>query len=263
MTEPVRGTNGSSDSTQDDGEALKDAGVHEEILLNDEVSVQVGDAVMEPEPVPTPMPVGYRAGMWGSGPGDVSGFGGILHPVIRHRRSGRPYGGWFDLVVARLSQQVPYLRVEANTEHSQLTLYIPKDRLLDVVRAARDQADLRFETCTSVCGIHYPEETGAELHVIYALLSMTHNRRILLEVTTSADDPVIDSITSVYPHADWHERETWDMYGVIFAGHPHLTRILMPDDWEGHPGLKDYPLGGVPVQFKGAEVPPPHERRSY
>ena len=71
------------------------------------------------------------------------------------------------------------------------------------------------------------------------------------------------SVTSVYPTADWQERETYDMFGVIFDGHPNLTRILMPDDWEGHPQRKDYPLGGVPVEYKGAEIPPPDQRRSY
>ena len=195
-------------------------------------------------------------------PADVSGFDRIARPVARHRRSAKPYGGWYDQVVARLHSQVAYLPDEADTEFGQLTLYVPKDRLIEVVRAARDDDELRFETCTSVSAVHYPDETGEEFHVVYSLLSMTHNRRILLEVTTSAAEPVIDSVTGVYPHADWHEREAWDMFGIIFTGHPGLTRILMPDDWDGHPLRKDYPLGGVPIEFKGAKVPPPHERRS-
>ena len=62
---------------------------------------------------------------------------------------------------------------------------------------------------------------------------------------------------------DWHERETWDFFGIEFDGHPALTRILMPDDWPGHPQRKDYPLGGIPVEYKGAEIPPPDQRRSY
>jgi NADH-quinone oxidoreductase subunit C len=72
-----------------------------------------------------------------------------------------------------------------------------------------------------------------------------------------------ERVTGVYPTADWQERETYDMFGVVFDGHPNLTRILMPDDWEGHPQRKDYPLGGVPVEYKGAEIPPPDRRRSY
>jgi len=212
---------------------------------------------------PEPLPIAVRKGMWGSGPGDVSGFGGISRPVKRHIRASRPYGSWFDAIADRLEALVPDLPDEVNTEHDELTFYVPKELLLAVVRVARDDAQLRFETCVSVSGIHYPDETGAELHVIYNLLSMTHNRRIRLEVTVDDEDRVIDSVTGVYPHANWHERETWDMFGVLFDGHPALTRILMPDDWDGHPQRKDYPLGGVPLEFKGAKVPPPDQRRSY
>jgi NADH-quinone oxidoreductase subunit C len=67
----------------------------------------------------------------------------------------------------------------------------------------------------------------------------------------------------VYPANDWHERQTWDMLGIEFDGHPALTRILIPDDWPGHPQRKDYPLGGIPVEYKGATVPPPDQRRKY
>ena len=128
--------------------------------------------------------------------------------------------------------------------------------------APSDEA-LRFEICVSVSGVHYPEQTGHELHAVFHLLSMTYNRRIRLEVEVSEDDPHLPSLVPVYPMANFHERETWDMFGIIFDGHPALTRILMPDDWVGHPQRKDYPLGGIPVEFKGAVVPPADDRRSY
>ena len=73
----------------------------------------------------------------------------------------------------------------------------------------------------------------------------------------------IPSLVGVYPACNWHERETWDFFGIIFDGHPALTRIQMPDDWPGHPQRKDYPLGGIPVEYKGATIPPPDTRRSY
>ena len=77
------------------------------------------------------------------------------------------------------------------------------------------------------------------------------------------DGETVETVIPVWPTADWHEREAWDMFGVIFDGHPALTRILMPDDWDGHPQRKDYPLGGIPVEYKGAQIPPPDQRRAY
>ena len=111
--------------------------------------------------------------------------------------------------------------------------------------------------------MHYPDDAGRELHAFYPLMSITHNRRIHLEVACPDDDPHIPSLFAVYPTCDWHERETYDFFGIIFDGHPGLTRIEMPDDWVGHPQRKDYPLGGVPVEFHGAQIPPPDQRRSY
>jgi NADH-quinone oxidoreductase subunit C len=82
-------------------------------------------------------------------------------------------------------------------------------------------------------------------------------------VSAPDSDPHIPSLFGIYPTNDWHERETYDFFGIIFDGHPSLTRIEMPDDWHGHPQRKDYPLGGVPVEYKGATIPPPDERRAY
>jgi NADH-quinone oxidoreductase subunit C len=114
-----------------------------------------------------------------------------------------------------------------------------------------------------VSGIHYPENIGCELAAVYPLLSMTNNRRIRLEVCVPDSDPHIPSLVEVWAGNNWHERETFDMFGIIFDGHPGLTRILMPDDWQGHPQRKDYALGGIPVEYKGATTPPPSDRRSY
>ena len=110
--------------------------------------------------------------------------------------------------------------------------------------------------------VDYLNSDPRRFHVTYQLTSMTYRRRVRLEVAV-AEGVGVPIVTSVYPTADWHERETYDMYGVIFTGHPNLTRILMPDDWEGFPQRKDYPLGGVPVEYKGAEIPPPDQRRVY
>jgi NADH-quinone oxidoreductase subunit C len=145
-----------------------------------------------------------------------------------------------------------------------MTVFVRRQHLPAVARTLRDEPELRFEMALGVSGVHYPNETDRELHAVYHFLSITNDyHRIRLEVTCPDSDPHIPSIVSVYPAMDWHERETWDMFGIQFDGHPALTRILMPDDWPGHPQRKDYPLGGIPVEYKGATIPPPDERRSY
>ena len=212
--------------------------------------------------------VDVREGMFGvRGTGDTSGYGGLTRPVIMPGASKQPFGGWFDEVHDRLSTltdaQDTSVIEKVVVDRGEITFFIRRHALLDVVTHLRNDAVLRFEFCSSISGVHYPYEEGRELHVVYHLLSMTHRRRIRLEVTCSDDDPHVPSVVSIYPTADWHERETWDFFGIEFDGHPALTRILMPDDWPGHPQRKDYPLGGIPVEYKGAVVPPPDERRSY
>ena len=213
--------------------------------------------------------VDVREGMFGArGSGDTSGYGGLVRPITLPAATPRPYGGWFDEVADRLQAVLSDLvGTEAVQKvvvyRGEITFHVRREHLVPTVSRLRDDQDLRVEVLSGVSGVHYPGEKGAELHAVYHLLSMTHNRRIRLEVTAPDSDPHIPSVTSVYPTADWHERETYDFFGLIFDGHPALTRIEMPDDWPGHPQRKDYPLGGIPVEYKGAVIPPPDQRRSY
>ena len=213
--------------------------------------------------------VGVRQGMFGvSGTGDTSGYGGLVKQTVLPAASQRPFGGWYDEVTDALEVRLKTTGLSAAVEkvvidRGEITFHVRREDLLAVARLLRDEDALRFEFCSGVSGVNYPNDEGRELHAVYHLLSMTHNRRVRLEVTAPDADPHIPSIVSVYPTNDWHERETFDMFGIVFDGHPALTRILMPDDWPGHPQRKDYPLGGIPVEYKGATVPPPNERRSY
>lgn len=147
--------------------------------------------------------------------------------------------------------------------HGEITFYFAREHLSAIFWAVRDDPSLRFELASSISGVDYGPEVPRRLHVVYELTSMTYRRRIRLEVAVGVDDPHVPSAVATYPTADWHEREAWDMFGIVFDGHPGLTRIMMPDDWEGHPQRKDYPLGGIPVEYKGAEIPAPDQRRSY
>ena len=204
-------------------------------------------------------------GMFGvSGSGDTSGFGGLIKAVQNIGSTERPYGGYFDQVTDDLERAYPAFSdaiEKVVVDRGELTLFIKRDRLFEVAKILRDQ--LRFEMGLSVSGAHYPAETGRELHVVIALLSITRNQRIRLEVCVPESDPHLPSLVEVWAGTNWHERETYDMFGIIFDNHPGLTRILMPDDWEGFPQRKDYPLGGIAVEYKGATVPAPSERRSY
>jgi NADH-quinone oxidoreductase subunit C len=227
----------------------------------------------EPQPAQPTTPggevIGVRRGMFGvTGSGDTSGYGRLLREVTLPGSSPRPYGGYFDEVVDSLVEALGEDGFSAAVERvvvfrDELTLEVRRHHLVTVAKTLRDDPALRFELCLGVSGVHYPDEAGRQLHAVYPLMSITHNRRIRLEVAAPDADPHVPSVFSVYPTTDWHERETYDFFGIIFDGHPSLTRIEMPDDWEGHPQRKDYPLGGVPVQYQGAEIPPPDERRAY
>ncbi|MBS4727382.1 NADH-quinone oxidoreductase subunit C [Mycobacterium sp. SM1] len=215
--------------------------------------------------------IDVRHGMFGvSDSADTSGYGRLIQKVTLPGGSPRPYGGYFDEVVDLLDDALKRSGVEFAEAiekvvvfRGQLTVHVRREHLPQVARLLRDEPGLRFELCLGVSGVHYPHETGRELHAVYPFKSITHNRRIRLEVSVPDSDPHIPSLFSVYPTNDWHERETYDFFGIIFDGHPSLTRIEMPDDWQGHPQRKDYPLGGIPVEYKGAQVPPPDQRRAY
>ena len=204
-------------------------------------------------------------GMFGtSGTGDTSGYGGLVRTVVSPGSSERPYGSYFDEVADDLERAYPEFSdaiEKVIVDRGELTLFVKRNKLFDVAKVLRDK--LRFEMCMGVNGVHYPTDKDRELHAVYPLLSLTNNRRIRLEVTAPDNDPHIPSLVEVWAGNNWHERETFDMFGIIFDGHPGLTRILMPDDWDGHPQRKDYPLSGIPVEYKGATTPPPSDRRSY
>ena len=204
-------------------------------------------------------------GMFGvAGTGDTSGYGGLERRQVNPGSSERPYGSYFDDLADQLERAYPEFNdaiEKVIVDRGELTLHIKREKLIEVAKVLRDK--LLFEVCLGVSGVHYPEDKGRELHAVYPLLSMTNNRRIRLEVSVPDSDAHIPSLVEVWAGNNWHERETYDMFGIIFDGHPALTRILMPDDWPGHPQRKDYPLGGIPVEYIGATVPAPDERRSY
>ena len=198
------------------------------------------------------------------GTGDTSGYGGLVRTQLNPGSTERPYGSYFDEVADDLERAYPQFAdaiEKVVVDRGELTLHVKREKLVEVCMVLRDK--LRFEMCLGVNGVHYPDQSGGELHAVYPLLSITHNRRVRIEVSCPDSDPHIPSVVEVWAGNNWHERETYDMFGIIFDGHPALTRILMPDDWQGHPQRKDYALNGIAVEYKGAETPAPDNRRSY
>lgn len=171
--------------------------------------------------------------------------------------------------------------VRAETAYGELTFFVPPGQLVEVVTFCRDDDELSCEMLSDLAGVHWPEgehvvvrqisttgwpdyRTSREEGVIevgYVLRSVTRNHVFKVTAGTDDTDPRLPSVTGVYPTANFHEREVFDFFGVEFEGHPNLRRILMPDDWLGHPHRKDYPLGGVDVEYKNDKhIPPPDER---
>ncbi|WP_103351843.1 NADH-quinone oxidoreductase subunit C [Amycolatopsis sp. CA-128772] len=211
-----------------------------------------------------------RQGMFGvQGSGDTSGYGGVRLPAYSPAPAERPYGGWFDqfadeFYAALAERKIPAEAIlQTTVDRGEITFYVAREHLPAIAKTLRDDGGLRFELLSSVSGVDYGVDVPQRLHAVYHFTSLTYRRRIRLEVTLDVEDAHVPSLVETYPTADWQERETWDMFGIVFDGHPALTRILMPDDWDGHPQRKDYPLGGIPVEYKGAEIPPPDQRRSY
>ncbi|MFP3913462.1 MAG: NADH-quinone oxidoreductase subunit C [Actinomycetota bacterium] len=133
--------------------------------------------------------------------------------------------------------------------HGQEVVRLLPERWLDFARACKEAG---FEMCSDITAVDWFRHRRLRFEVVANLVSQQHRRRLRVLMPLPAEDPTLPSVVSVWPGAGFAERETYDMYGIVFEGNEDLTRILMPDDWEGHPLRKDYNVGAVPVQFKGS-----------
>ena len=144
--------------------------------------------------------------------------------------------------------------------HGQEVVYPTREQYVDVVKALADEG---YTICVDLTGVDYLEFMDRRLpegivperfEVVVNLLDIGHRRRTRLRVQVPESDPALSSLFELHPGTEAHERETYDMFGIEFDGHPDLTRILMPEDWVGHPLRKDYAMGRIPVQFKEAHA---------
>ena len=151
------------------------------------------------------------------------------------------------LVLTRLREQFGDALLEVKVWRYETTVLLAPQDLVRVCRYLRDHPDLTFDFLSSVTGVDRLKlpENSPRFEVVYHVYSLQHKRRLRLKVRVAAAEAV-PSVTGVWEGANWHEREVFDLFGVPFDGHPNLCRILMPDDWEGHPLRKDYPVEASP-----------------
>lgn len=160
-----------------------------------------------------------------------------MHPAFAPHRS----------FVVSLHSRLPASILSAHLEHGELTLTVAPASLAALSRELKDRE--RFVRLSSATAVDwYPVEPRFE--VVYHLHSIEQNRRLRLRCLTGGPAPALPSVVEVWSGADWYEREIFDLFGVRFEGHPRLTRILLPDDWEGHPLRKDFPVHGHKYDYK-------------
>jgi NADH-quinone oxidoreductase subunit C len=149
-------------------------------------------------------------------------------------------------ILQRLQSRLDAAVVDTHEQHGDATAVLDRGALLDALRFCRDDPDLGFDVLMDLTGadyLKYPgREDGPRFEVVYHLYSLSHNHRVRLKVRLDEDDAVVPTAVPLWPIADWLEREVWDMFGVRFEGHPDLRRLLMYEEFVGHPLRKDYPI---------------------
>lgn len=147
-------------------------------------------------------------------------------------------------IADRLRERFPEEVLGTTEFRGQISVHLKKDRILDICRYLHDDPEFYMDYPQDLCGVDYLGRKVPRFEVVYHLYSIRHGHGIRLRVQVPEEDPSMDSVEPVWKGVNWHERECWDMFGISFKGHPDLRRILMPEDWEGHPLRKDYPLKG-------------------
>jgi NADH-quinone oxidoreductase subunit C len=143
-------------------------------------------------------------------------------------------------IINTLTPLVPGASYEAVPSVDFATIYVPADRIVETCRALVEAPSLRFAAIIEITACDYLPRTP-RFEVVYHLLSIANRARLRLKVRVN-DGDAVPTVQGVWPGAGWPEREVWDMFGIVFSGHPDLRRLLMPEDWEGHPARKDYPV---------------------
>jgi NADH-quinone oxidoreductase subunit C len=174
-------------------------------------------------------------------------------PVKKKEEGPKPVDASGHPLVRKLRDKIDGAVIEATEFLGQLSLRIDRSRIVEVCDTLKRDEDMPFNYLSDLTCVHYPDHREAPFEVVYNLYSIPTNERVRLKVDVNGEG--VESVTSVWPSADWLEREVYDLFGVVFRNHPDLRRILLPPDWEGHPLRKDYPLEFVENRWTEAHLP--------
>jgi len=147
-------------------------------------------------------------------------------------------------VVAALQREHPEWIGDISEAHGEITIIVPRENIAVTCSFLKSSPDTAFDFLSDLCGVDRGPEEEPRFEVNYHLFSTTKHHRVRLKVLLKEQDPHVQTVTSVWRTANWHERETYDLVGIIFDDHPDLRRILLPEDWQGHALRKDFPLRG-------------------
>src|SRR5229473_3946545 len=175
-------------------------------------------------------------------------------PVKKKEEGPKPSDASAHPLVKKLRTKFGGAVIEASEFLGQLSIRIDRSRIVEVCNALRNDSETPFNYLSDLTCAHYPDQREAPFEVVYNLYSISANERVRLKVATT-DAEGVDSVTSVWPAANWMEREVYDLFGVTFRNHPDLRRLLLPPDWEGHPLRKDYPLEFVENEWTKKHLP--------
>lgn len=157
--------------------------------------------------------------------------------------SGQSARSTIDAIRGSLSDAI----VSDSDDRDEAVIFVDPSKWTSVARWLATEGGFGF--LSDLCAVDWPDR-DPRFEVVYNLTDLEERRRLRVRISVGGDPPRVESVTSIWPTADWHEREAYDMFGIVFEGHPDLRRILMPDEWEGFPLRKDYSMGKVPVEYK-------------
>lgn len=155
--------------------------------------------------------------------------------------------------VEKLQAQFPELFFEVRRFRDEVTVYVPREHIVEVATFLRDDEEVRYNYLSDLTGNDWPDR-DPRFEVIYHLYSMQHFTRLRLKVRVPEDDCTCPTVTGVWSTANWHERETAEMFGIVFEGHPDLRHLILPEEWEGYPLRQDFEIGWEEPEFTVRKV---------